>query len=99
MSEPTQGLDLEAYAEAGIAALPQALTGYSSLGERNVELEGQPARLISSTYEDGGYELRNVQLLAVDGDTAYIVSATALAQDWDDYAELLEASLLSLTTE
>lgn len=35
----------------------------------------------------------------VEEGTGYVVSFAALEQRWDDYAELAEASLLSLSTE
>lgn len=99
VNEPAQGLDTEGYAAAGAAALPQVLTGYTSVEERDVEVAGKPARIIGGTFEQGEVELRNLQLITVADDTGYTVTATALAQDWDEYAELFEASLLSLSTE
>jgi hypothetical protein len=99
LSEPAQGLDTEGYAEAGAATLPQLLTGYTSVEERDVEVAGKPARLIGGTFEQGVFKLRNVQLITVADDTGYTVTGTALAQDWDEYAELFEASLLSFSTE
>lgn len=54
----------------------------------------------TADHQDGNDVLREQLLLTVvEEGTGYVVSFAALEQRWDDYAELAEASLLSLSTE
>lgn len=99
LSEPAQGLGFEEYFDAAVAALPQLLTDYESVEERDVEIDGRPARIISSTFSQGAFELQNLQLVTLVEDTGYTVTASALEQDWEEYAELFDASVQTLEIE
>lgn len=99
LNVPPQGLDFEEYVEEFVAGSRQGLTNYAIVEERDAEVGGRPARLIGATYQDGSDVLREQLLLTVvEEGTGYVVSFAALEQRWDDYAELAEASLLSLST-
>jgi len=98
LNVPSQGLDLAEYVEAVVAGR-QVLTNYAIVEARDAEVGGRPARLIGATYQEGNDVLREQLLVTVVEGTGYVVSFVALEQLWDDYAELAEASLLSLSTE
>lgn len=99
LSEPAQGLGLEEYFDAAVAALPQVFTDYEQVEERDVEIDGRPARIIGSTFSQGAFELQNLQLITLVDDTGYIVTASALEEDWDEYAEVFAASAQTLEVE
>ena len=73
----------------------QPLVDDSGLADEPLTAGGSTA-----DHQDGNDVLREQFLVTVvEEGTGYVVSFVALEQRWDDYAELAEASLLSLSTE
>jgi len=96
VSEAAQGKDLNAYTRAALKLYPKIIPGYRNLEDREiVTLSGEKARLISGTFTQDGYRIKNAQLVAVKDGRAWIVTATALESTWEKYRELTESSLLS----
>jgi hypothetical protein len=79
----------------------RALGDYRPTADEPVTLpDGSPAHMLGGTFRDAstGLGLRNVQLLTIHGGTETVVATgTALADTWDGYGPVLEASLRSLT--
>lgn len=76
-----------------------SVRGYTSMQDEPFQLaDGTPAHLLGGRFTDpSGYALRNVQLVAVRGDRAVVVTGTALADSWDEYAGAFDASLHTIT--
>lgn len=76
------------------------LTGYRSTTDEPVTLQGgRPAHLLGGTFTDrkSGFELRNLQLFAVEKGTTFVVNGTAPALTWSTYAPMFDGALRSLT--
>lgn len=95
ISESTHGLNLDGYVNASKDALPKLLQNYKPTVEKKVSANGVPARIIGGTFVQGVFHLRNLQLIVVKGEQAYIVTGTVLESTWNKYASLIEASLLT----
>jgi hypothetical protein len=79
----------------------RTLADYVPTADEPVTLpDGSPAHLLGGTYQDpdSGLELRNLQVVALHGETeTVVVTGTALADTWDGYGNVFETSLRSLT--
>lgn len=96
VSEPAQGLDLKGYVKATKESLSKVLTDYKLVDDKNVSIRsGRQAQFIGGTFIQGESNLRNLQLMVVDNDKGYVVTATVLESAWDKYKDLIEASLLT----
>ncbi len=94
-SGPAQGAGLETLVDENIATLKQAFPSLTVVEEREVEVDGRPARLFDATTEERGVALRQLTLIGLAEDTGYSLTAGVSQQSWDEYADVLEASLLS----
>lgn len=94
-SESAQGLDLDSYTKASKDTLSRLFQNYKLTEDRAVTANGVPARIIGSTFTQGLYHLRNLQLIVLKGGQAYIVTFTALESTWSKYKSLIESSLLT----
>lgn len=79
----------------------RTLADYAPTADEPVTLpDGSPAHLLGGTYQDpdSGLALRNLQVVALHGETeTVVVTGTALADTWDGYGNVFETSLRSLT--
>ncbi|WP_214364634.1 photosystem II reaction center PsbP family protein [Pseudonocardia sp. H11422] len=74
------------------------LTAYRPVEDETASLAGGlPAHVLGGTFTRAGYALRNLQLFTVSGGSTFVVTGTALADRWDDYRALFDASLHTLT--
>lgn len=76
------------------------LADYGSTADEPFTLgDGTPAHVLGGTFTDpgSGFELRNLQLLTVAGDSTIVVTGTATAQSWAIYQTPLDTSLRTLT--
>lgn len=94
-SESTQGYDLDGYVGATKDLLPKLLQNYKSTDNRRVTANGMPAQIIGGTFAQGAFHLRNLQLIVVKNEQAYVVTGTVLESTWDQYKDLIESSLLT----
>lgn len=86
--------DLAGVVEATKKQSEQLFQDYELQSEKQVETEsGQQAHLLSSTFTQGQFELRNVQLLLVDQGTMYAVTGTAQRDSWEEHKDRLRSSV------
>jgi len=95
VSEVTQLPDVNAYVAAVRVALAQFLTDYKADADESAVIAGLPALIIGGTFKQGEATLKNSQLIALKDGKAYIVTATALAEDFAGSKDLFAASLKS----
>jgi len=95
ISVSAQGLNLNDYADATKEAESEQLQNYKSTEDKTVSVNGTQARIIGGTFVQGSFHLRNLQLIAVKDEQAYIVTGTALESTWNQYQDLIELSLLT----
>lgn len=96
--QPTDGASMEEIIEQTLQALPTVLTDYSVVDNVQAMIPGHEAHFIGGTFVQGQLQLRNKQLIVIDGDQAYVVTATAPASSWGKHADMLEASMLTFKT-
>lgn len=96
LSESAPGLDLNGYVQASKDAT-KLLTDVKQTDDKEVSLNGLPARIIGETFTQGAFHLRNLQLIVVRNNQAYVVTATALQSSWAQYQDLFESSLVTFT--
>lgn len=96
---PSEGADLQATVLAARRELA-GLPGYRPLEDEPVVLDGGvAAHLLGGTFSDSGFELRNLQVFAVDRGMAFVVTGTALSDTWADHGDVFDASLRTLTVD
>jgi len=60
--------------------------------------DGTPGHLLGGRFSDpAGFALRNVQLFTVRGDRTIVVTGTAPADTWDEYAPVFDSALHTVT--
>jgi hypothetical protein len=60
--------------------------------------DGTPGYLLGGRFSDpAGFALRNVQLFTVRGDRTIVVTGTAPADTWDEYAPVFDSALHTVT--
>lgn len=64
-----------------------------------LQLDGEPARAFDYSSERDGRELRFRQVYAVEGGTGYVITYTALADDFEEGAQALDEVVDSWTWE
>lgn len=90
-----QGFSLDQYMTAYKNQIAQWFPDLQVVTEEKKVINGHESVLISSTYTNEGHKFRNVQLIMIEGDNAYSVSGTALNSTWEQYKEVLAASVES----
>lgn len=91
--------DLAGVVEATKKQSSQLFQDYELQAEEQVQTDsGQQAHLLSSTFTQGQFQLRNFQLLLVEGGTMYAVTGTAQQANWEEYRDRLRSSLLTFET-
>lgn len=86
---------LDDYLSATLEALPKFLTNYKTTVDKTLTVGGVSARLIGGTFSQGELKLQNLQLITIKDGAAYVVTATSLESAWDQYKDILEASLMT----
>jgi hypothetical protein len=76
-------------------SLPKALTGYKTIEDSAISVNGLPARLIGGNFTHGEFHVRNLQLIAVRDGQSYVVTGTALESTWGRYQNLFKSSFLT----
>lgn len=73
----------------------QLFQDYEAKSGKELQLSGRSAYLMSATFTQGQFELRNLQLLLVDQGSIYAVTGTALQENWGEYEDQLHSALMS----
>jgi hypothetical protein len=71
------------------------LEEYNRLGEKEVTVHGLKGYSIEGNFKAAGQRMRNMQLLVVNENIAYWVTATALDAVWKKYKSLFTSTLTS----
>jgi hypothetical protein len=95
VSETASGATLEEYLNASKEILNKSFTDYQLVNETRVDLHGTPGILLEAKYNMGVYVLHNMQLMTINKDIAYVITATALDSVWDKYKNIFQSSLSS----
>lgn len=93
VSEPAQGYLLDEYVEASIDGLQTYLENYVLVNQDKIKLDGVNATILTGKFTQEGIDIQNMQMIYIKNDTAYIVTATVEASDWNNnYEDLFTAS-------
>ncbi len=87
--------DLNSYVSGAKDTLSKVLQNYQFVDSRDVTVGSNQAKLISGTFIQGVFHLKNFQLIVVKNGKAYITTATVLESTLDQYKNLAESSLLT----
>ena len=98
LTVPAQGITLEELAVASKEQFKIMVTNFTLLGETFRVVDDYEAHVFEYTYSQGVFPLRGMQLIVVDEDQAYAITATALSATWDKYEAAFDASLRSFRT-
>ena len=98
LTVPAQGITLEELAAVSKEQFKIAVTNFTLLGETFRVVDDSEAHVFEYTYSQGVFPLRGMQLIVVDEDKAYAITATALSATWDKYEAAFDASLRSFRT-
>ena len=98
LTVPAQGITLEELAAVSKEQFKIAVTNFTLLGETFRVVDDYEAHVFEYTYSQGVFPLRGMQLIVVDEDKAYAITATALSATWDKYEAAFDASLRSFRT-
>ena len=98
LTVPAPGVSLDEITAASKEQFKIMVTDFTLLGETFLVVEGREGHLFEYTFSQGVFPLRGIQLIVVYEDTAYAVTATALAATWGDYERTFNASLRSFRT-
>lgn len=95
--ESSTGLDLNNFTNNAKITLPKSLNNYKAIDDKSVTVNGVETRMISGTFIHEVYHLRNLQMIVVKNNKAYIVTGTALESTWDQYKDIIESSLMTFS--
>lgn len=90
-TEDAHGYGLKAYVDASKKYIVKIYPSYQSIPDIKVKINNIEAYVISGTFSQKGYFIKNVQLILINSGKAYIVTATALASKWTKYSDLFNA--------
>lgn len=93
--QPTEGASMATMIEETKKALPTVLTNYKVVEDRKATVNGKESHVLGGTFVQGTANLRNRQLIVINKDMAFVVTATNPQSTWDKNSELVEASLMS----
>lgn len=97
--QPTEGASLASIVEDSKKVLPKVLTNYKVVEDRKATVNGHEAHVIGGTFVQGTANGRNRQLIIINGDMVFAVTATNLQSTWDKNSDLIEASLMSFEAQ
>jgi hypothetical protein len=86
-----KGIALSQYASDGISDLKQSLKNFKSIGlTTNNVLAGLPAYKSLYTYVDGNTIFKDMEIGAIKGDKAYILTYEAGMSEYDKYLPIIQ---------
>ena len=86
---------MQEYVDANKRLLSLILTDHNFIEDSESTVNGHPAHFLESTFQHEIFNLRNRQLFLLNGDEAFVVTATALDETWESYGDIFDASLRS----
>lgn len=95
VSEDAKSAALATYVAASKTALTTSLADYVLIDDSDVNAGTVAGHLLGGTFTQGENKLRNLQLIMVVENKAYVVTATTLEGAWSGYADVLRQSILT----
>jgi hypothetical protein len=95
VSEEAKGTTLDEYLKSSKELLMKTFTSYKVEREEKVKVGTYDGVIIEATYEMGVFSLRNMQLILLVKDTAYVITGTSLGSTWEAYKDQISASLMT----
>ena len=96
ITEVASGYTLEEYVEHSYSTASSVLTDFQLLEEFADVVDGKEIRYAKFSHRQGVFPLRGCQAIVSSGSKFYVVTATTLESDWNDYEEILNLSLRSV---
>jgi len=94
-SDSANGLDLSEYFENAKENAKDAIPDLEYLKEDDVDINGNPGKIVVTQLEEGEVEVVKMQLLIMRNDSVYIVTGTSLASAWEKNERTIRDALLS----
>lgn len=86
-------VSLEEYINASKEQLPLILTNYTMVSEQDIVISGAEAYEWVITHEMGIFKIQAKQVIIIKGERAYLITSTALQDNFDTYAPAFEESI------
>ncbi len=97
LQEDSQGLSFSEYMEISKENTKEAIEGIEYISEEDLEVDGYPAEIVTSQFEQGGVSVVVSQLMTLRDGVVYIVTGASLASAWDENEEAIRGGLLSFS--
>ena len=91
------GVTLEQYGASSLAQIQKEFSGYKLISHEKSLLGGSNAQKIVFTYKNGEYNLKNMYIYTIYGNTLYYLIFTSKADKYDSYINTLEDITESFT--
>lgn len=99
-TEPAKGMEFTQYVDATLKNLTQSGNNYQILDEGFHRVnDGKIGYLIEASLNGEAGPVRNLQLILVVNDKAYVATATSPETQWEGNKELFQDSLNTLSVE
>ncbi len=94
ITEPTS-LTLDAYVKSSKETLQRLVKKYNLTEYQKTKVNGRSGYMMGGIFEQSDEQMRNRQLIILEGGMAYIVTGTALDSAWGKYVKQINAALAS----
>ncbi len=95
--EEVEGMEFDQYIELSEANLIEIIPGAEILSGEPTEVSRNPAQLSLVTFEDGGFDVKTMQLITMKDEVIYVVTAASLESTFDDHEEVFRNALDSFS--
>lgn len=92
-------INLDSYSIVMKNKLQKTLTNFKLIEDENIDVNGNPARLVGGTFKSGPVDARNLEIIIVYKGKSYIVAGTARQSDWNKYENIIKSSILTFTLD
>jgi serine/threonine-protein kinase len=96
---PSSDISQDQYTEAALAQLKNFITNLDNVEQNPSQLAGQPATEVTYTGTQGTSELRWLQVYTVAGDRAFVLTFTALPEQFDSVEPMARQMFASFAIE
>lgn len=97
LSASSGGSDLQTATDNTKNSGPKRFKNFSVVGDKSVDLNGSPARILETTFTNkDGVDVSSKQLFTYKNQRVYVVTAIAGKSSWTKYSALFDLVLMSL---
>lgn len=96
---PSSDITQDQYTEAALAQLENAITDLGNLEQRDIQLSGQAATEVTYTGAQGKFDLQWLQAYTVIGNRAFVLTFTALPDQFDSVVPAARTIFASFTVD